>query len=861
MGKESRKKVSDIPNLLVDWDWERNNTAGIFPDKLSVNSPQKAFWNCTAGHSWEASIANRSRGTGCPVCSNRLIVPGINDLQTVLPEIAVEWNFEKNGSLLPSSVAPRSNKNVWWICRNGHEYKSVVNNRANGNGCPYCAGKKVLVGYNDFASHHPDIALEWNYEQNHIKPTEVTSGSTVRVWWTCKSCGYNWQTSVANRVKGTGCPTCARIEIGRKRRLEAVNISGSLSEKAPDIAAEWHPSRNGTLQPSAFSLKSSESVWWKCAVCGEEWKSQISNRTNGTGCPVCQKIKFTESYRKNVIQRTGSLEEKCPDIAVEWHPTKNGTLKACEVSPGCGEVVWWKCKNGHEWQAEVARRVSQRAGCPICSGRVVSKGVNDLTTTHPNIAAEWHPTRNGSLKPEDFKIGSDRIVWWRCEKGHAWKTNIYHRLQTGCPECIKEQYTSFPEQAIYFYLKGTFHNIQNRYMLDSTVELDIFLPDHSIAIEYDGARFHNSTAGLAREQRKYAFLRKKHIYLIRIKEVKDSNYLDNTADVYLGYQDNKNNRNLENIMFDLQRLLSERLNMDIQWDVNIDRDRQLIYNQYVELERENSIAVLYPQLLDEWLYEKNAPITPYMVTKGSEKSFWWKCRNGHEYVAKVKDKVRSGCPYCSNHKVLVGFNDLETVHPNLAREWIVEKNEGIKPNAVVGGKKIAWWKCPRGHEYQAGIDSRKRGSGCPVCAGKKVLEGYNDLSTTNPTLAAEWNFEKNEGLLPTQVSQYSNKKVWWKCSKLGHEWDAVIGSRTNGNGCPYCANQKVMAGYNDLQTLYPEVAKQWNYTRNDELLPSAVISGSQKAVWWKCELGHEWRASVSNRVRGSGCPVCAKKHH
>ena len=81
------------------------------------------------------------------------------------------------------------------------------------------------------------------------------------------------------------------------------------------------------------------------------------------------------------------------------------------------------------------------------------------------------------------------------------------------------------------------------------------------------------------------------------------------------------------------------------------------------------------------------------------------------------------------------------------------------------------------------------GTGCPYCAGKKVLKGYNDLKTVNPTLAKEWNYEKNNGLTPEDVMPNSNKKVWWKCSK-GHEWQAMVINRNKGRGCPKCYREK-----------------------------------------------------------------------
>ncbi|MBQ3109742.1 MAG: zinc-ribbon domain-containing protein [Clostridia bacterium] len=128
----------------------------------------------------------------------------------------------------------------------------------------------------------------------------------------------------------------------------------------------------------------------------------------------------------------------------------------------------------------------------------------------------------------------------------------------------------------------------------------------------------------------------------------------------------------------------------------------------------------------------------------------------------------------------------------------------------------------------------------------------------NSNLAEEWNYEKNNGLTPLDVLPNSNKKVWWKCGK-GHEWQALIADRNNGRGCPYCTGKKVLKGYNDLQTVNPTLAKEWNYDKNGELTPMEVAPNSGKKVWWKCSKGHEWQAIIQNRNRGRGCPICAKE--
>ena len=128
----------------------------------------------------------------------------------------------------------------------------------------------------------------------------------------------------------------------------------------------------------------------------------------------------------------------------------------------------------------------------------------------------------------------------------------------------------------------------------------------------------------------------------------------------------------------------------------------------------------------------------------------------------------------------------------LIAEWDWEQNRlsGLNPTLLsTGSKQKVWWICSHGHHWQSVVFNRTKGSGCPYCAGRKVLIGFNDLQTANPSLAAEWNYEKNDSLKPEGVTAHSGIKVWWKCSE-GHEWQAIIAGRNSGCGCPKCAGKK-----------------------------------------------------------------------
>ncbi len=276
-----------------------------------------------------------------------------------------------------------------------------------------------------------------------------------------------------------------------------------------------------------------------------------------------------------------------------------------------------------------------------------------------------------------------------------------------------------------------------------------------------------------------------------------------------------------------------------------------------------------PNLMREWDWDRNSAVGlfPEQLCHKSNKKAYWICKKGHEWICAV-DKRTSGqnCPYCSNRRVLIGFNDFQTLCPELAKEWDYENNAELKPNQVVSGsnKKVSWICSQCGNRWEASIQARvQRYSGCPKCA--RIKRGQTRHLTnlaqkggiTDQLLLQEWNYEKNGDLVPQAITQGSNQKVWWKCSKCSEEWQAKVANRAIlGRGCPYCSNQKIRIGRNDLATTHPQLATEWDYEKNDKS-PQEVTYGSGKKFWWKCPLGHSYQASPLHRTIGStNCPIC-----
>lgn len=330
----------------------------------------------------------------------------------------------------------------------------------------------------------------------------------------------------------------------------------------------------------------------------------------------------------------------------------------------------------------------------------------------------------------------------------------------------------------------------------------------------------------------------------------------------------------------------------------------------------NDLATINPSMAEQaygW--------DPRTVTVSSNKLLEWQCSFGHKWNAKPSDRTSSGsndCPICTGRRILAGFNDLRTTHPDLSKEafewdpstlqagsrknvlwkcsngheWtarvssraiqgsgcrkcgktsfekkkstdkkknllptvkasfpeLAEEAFGWNPDEVtIGSNTKKSWKCKEGHIWEAVVNSRVKGRGCPICGGKRVESGFNDLASANPNLARE-----AHGWDPRVFTINSNKSLPWICSK-GHIWEAKISSRTKGKGCPICAGNMVLVGFNDLQTTNPEIALEafgWDST--------SVTAGTEKKRKWVCPEGHVYLSAVKDRTQGHGCPSCAK---
>ena len=393
-GRVANSGVNDLATTNPELAAQAN---GWDPTTVLPFSHSSVSWLCRLGHAWKTSVANRSKGDGCPICSGHQVLVGFNDLATTNPQLAAQANGWD-----PTTVVANSNKKMDWKCDFGHEWNAWIGNRSKGSGCPICSGHQVLVGFNDLATTNPELAAQadgWD-------PTDYSRGSDKRVMWKC-GVGHQWTASLGERSSGNGCPTCAN-----KKILVGFN---DLATTNPELAAQadgW--------DPTTVVSYSNKKVGWICEF-NHQWHAAVGSRTSGQGCPICSGHRVLQGYN--------DLATTNPELAAQadgWDPS---TLSAFS-----NKKVKWICEFNHQWHAVVGSRTRGR-GCPICSGHRVLQGYNDLATTNPELAAQadgWDPTTVMSQ--------THKKVDWVCTIGHKWKATVKNRFRsTGCPICSNKQ--------------------------------------------------------------------------------------------------------------------------------------------------------------------------------------------------------------------------------------------------------------------------------------------------------------------------------------------------------------------------------------------------------------------------------------
>ena len=459
-------------------------------------------------------------------------------------------------------------------------------------------------------------------------------------------------------------------------------------------------------------------------------------------------------------RNTRPLSETHPELAKEaegWDPS-------LVTAGSSSKSLSWKCAKGHIWNANIPRRAGkQSSGCPYCSNFKALSGFNDIATTNPEIAREadgWDPT--------EFVAGSNKKQKWKCSLGHNWNARPADRIgkNSKCPYCSNSK------------LLTGFNDLASEFP-EIAKEADGWDPTQVISRTgkvfnwrcNEGHTWSNSpNARIRKESVSKCPYCSNHFAWAGFNDLATTH--PEIAKEAYGWDPTKfiagSAKKLE-WKCTKGHIFVMSLNNKLSHDCSVCANRQI--NLGV-----NDLASQYPEIAKE-AYEWD----PRLVTfsNGTKKS--WICSRNHIYKSSPKSrtgKYKTGCPYCSNNLVLPGFNDLKTRFPEIA-----EEANGWEPSQYIPGSHVKKsWKCKLGHTWLASLGSRtERRSGCPTCANKVILSGFNDLNSLHPSIASQ-----ADGWDPKIISAGSHKKLNWIC-EFGHKWTAVVVVRTQSNsGCPSC---------------------------------------------------------------------------
>ena len=278
------------------------------------------------------------------------------DISQLKPQLQQQWDAAANSDLGDIVITPQSNKVVQWTCQecpdgHAHKWQAKVQNRSNGNGCPYCAGKMVCQ-HNSLATRAPHIAAELDLKANGLTPDDYTNHSNAKVAWKCSTCQHAWTAPISRRtIQGSGCPMCAR-ERSKKHQQQP-----SLAASGPAVMAFWDYETNelAGLDPERITMGSGKVVHWMCSKCPlglkHSWTGPAARQCNTRipglqGCPCCAGHKAC---------RCNCLQTLYPEVAAEWDFTKNMTTPV-DHTASSRFVAWWLNSKRGSWQQSISVR-------------------------------------------------------------------------------------------------------------------------------------------------------------------------------------------------------------------------------------------------------------------------------------------------------------------------------------------------------------------------------------------------------------------------------------------------------------------------------------------------------------------------
>lgn len=692
---------------LVGRRFERLIVLYPVEDYVSPKGSRMSKWHCLCDCGKEIDVLGMSLKNGdCKSCGCYS-----KDIQNARKKALIDYSGQKFGDLsVIHKIQEKKPTRYLCKCTCGNEIEVLQRNLT--IGCStHCGCKsmrplkksKILKTQKVSRVVHKCVEGETFGELlvlAELEPHITPNGSKQRKVKCRCSCGNEFIIGLSLAKKNGKCTKCLKS-------AERKDITGQQFGKLVVVSMA-----NDYISPSGFRLARCNCVCDCGKSCIVNMSQLVTGKTLSCGC----------------IKKTAGLLKDNAELMKKYDYIKNADIDLDKLTARTSKKIWWKCTEcGNSWYATVASQNDKiKHGCPYCSGRLVTKGKNDLASQHPDILSEWDYDKN-TIQPDEIHSNSGIKVWWKCsECGHSWKQTVGNRVYngSGCPKCNIENVNSFCEQSVYFYVKKLFSDAING-DTHLGMELDIYIPSRHIAIEYDGEVWHNSAKKIHIDEQKNSLCTQNGIELIRIREPK-CKHIDGCT--IFNREDSTSNRSLDKVITNVLYYLSDtnKINIDTT------RDTSLILEQFATKKYLNSLSHCYPEIAQEWHPTKNGILSPDKVNKGSRYVVWWLGKCGHEWQMPVSARTSKpyfdekqkkiqhkpqGCPYCSGKRILVGFNDLESKYPEFSSQWDYEKNGDLKPTDIMAGSdKKVWWRCAMGHSFYSSPNYRTSHSGmCPEC--------------------------------------------------------------------------------------------------------------------------------------------------
>ena len=951
-----------LPDIAAEWS-DRNYP--LLPTQVTVFANRKAWWKCKdCGREWNTLISTRSGGSKCPYCSGYIFMKGFNDLQTTHPEIVSEWS-EKNLPLKPDEVNAKSRKNVWWKCRKcGNEWKSVINARVKGTVCPVCAEREVLAGYNDLATTDSQLLSEWDYEQNKWKQTEVSRNSAKRAWWKCRH-GHSWSMKINERtILNKGCRICEqeylslfpalavsyysnrkglKAELGSDRLLgvpletyiasEKLAIeSGSADENIEIMKAYMCKQRGirliklpmkGTELDYADSLKKAFQSVEDGRTVGYKtfenvlhlWEGKYDSRTAQSFYDWAVIARHFEAMR--LLGELSDSIKSLPSMDGQMTFILDGRAEEKKTSAFTfsQEIIDAVLANGSGFSEgkmriyeQFEKSLSAKENADFLKNEygwggsypvIIGAGIDEshdgkgITITkgigkeNPHITLSWSQVekRIGELIRMDRYLNpkeKERYPQWlesqeeRRAKIEETKRNR-EILSNAPPEQEVEPTEKEPEEAEQPQdVQYEYHLGDKVYIGASEYEILSVDDERVMLYDYDMPLFNKEFSRTEFDRKVRENPMNEHL-IVKEEPAEERNEAEEV-------QTNMGSMPIE----DYREIVASQSGFDSYDEMykqgyrignGYDKEPEPVVPAWEQKKKVKGFD-LHPDvpMADRHIFNLREN---EVETVGKKERFR---RNimAIQLLKKCQEENRFATP--EEQIVLskyVGWGGLSEAfdenNPAWATEYL-ELSSVLTPEEYASARESTLtafytppevitaiykameqiWRCEKGHEWIATVKSRTiNKTGCPYCSHNKVLAGFNDLATLFPEVADEWS-DKNEKK-PTEVTAFANSKAWWKCKICGYEWNTLISTCSGGSKCPCCSGYTFIKGKNDLKSTYPLIAKEWS-EKNLSLKPDEVNAKSRKNVWWRCsKCGNEWKSVINARVKGTVCPVCAER--